>query len=517
MVTTTNSGMLIEADSILYSPSVVQQQREGIYLLIDPVAPNWVSTNGPGSQVVRRCDGRHTLRELAEGLSHELELKAWDVVQFLHQAVETGMVSTSPDLAPAYRGRANAIGCEKLEELWITTNLSCPLRCKHCLVNAGVKPPKPLTTAEIERLVDDAVALGVKRIYFTGGEPLLRRDLFTLVEHVTARAQLVILTSGVLVSDEKVSRLKALGNGNLLVQISLEGPNAETNDAIRGEGNFDLAVRGIKMLVKAGLPPIVTTTITRLNHQRVTDTTRFLASLGVQDHHVLWLHGRGRMRENVDDLLLPGTRVAEVMSELRQTAKQAGIVVDNEESLKVRAISGRGRKNDLCNACFGMLSVNADGHVYPCAALCGADGFDCGSIKEKSLKEIWQESRVSNWIREDSVQKRVGCSTCFLKYFCGGGCLAQSYFAYEMTQGYGCIMAPDPYCEAYKTQLLELMWEAATPGRENRDDSRPLLYRAMGAELPSCAIDGNQVLDAAFNVGTYHCACVLAMDVNGGS
>ncbi|MEK7777481.1 MAG: PqqD family peptide modification chaperone, partial [Chloroflexota bacterium] len=182
MVTAAIPGTRIEADSILYAPRVVQQQREGVCLLIDPAAPNWVSTNGLGSQVVRRCDGRHTLGEIVESLSHELELKAWDIVHFIHQAVEAGILSTSPDLAPAYRGRAEAIGPEKLEELWITTNLSCSLRCKHCLVNAGIKPPRPMTTAEIEKLVDDAVALGVKRVYFTGGEPLLRRDLFALVE-----------------------------------------------------------------------------------------------------------------------------------------------------------------------------------------------------------------------------------------------------------------------------------------------------------------------------------------------
>lgn len=505
----------IEGASILYSPSVVQQQRDGVHLLIDPNAPNWMSTNTLGSQVVRRCDGRHTLQEIATGLGRDLELRAEDVVGFLHEAAAAGFASTSPDLAPAYRGRASAIGCGKLEELWITTNLSCPLRCKHCLVTAGVRPPKPMTTVEIENLVDDAIALGAKRIYFTGGEPLLRRDLLALVEHVTARAQLVILTSGVLVTEEKVARLKAAGRGSLLIQVSLEGPDAETNDAIRGRGNFDRAVRGIGLLVEGGLTPIVTTTINKFNHRRVADTTRFLASLGIKDHHVLWLHGRGRMRDNTDDLLLPGDRVAEVMDELQATARQSRIVVDNAESLRARIASGRGRKNDLCNACFGMLSVNADGHVYPCAALSGAAGFDCGSVKEKSLKEIWKGSPVAEWIRGNSVQKRVGCNSCFLKYFCGGGCFAQSYFAFEMTEGSGCIMAPDPYCEAYKTQLLELMWEAAMPPSQDRDEARPLLYRAMGAEVPSCAVDGAEVLDAAFNVGTYHCACVLAMDVNG--
>ncbi len=513
MVTEVNTAARVEAESILYSPSFVQQQRDGVYLLIDPNAPNWASTNRLGSQVVRRCDGRHTLQELAESLSREMELEAGDTVQFIRQAVEAGLVSTTPDLVPAYRGRSQAIGCGKLEELWITTNLSCPLRCKHCLVNGGKEPVKPMTTREIEKLVDDAVALGVKRIYFTGGEPFMRKDLFDLIQYVVARAQLVILTSGVFLTQEKVAKLKALGNGNLLIQVSLEGPDAETNDVIRGKGSFNKAVQSIKWLVEAGLPPIVTTTITGLNHQRVTETTQFLASFGVVDHHVLWLHRRGRTRENSDGLLLPGARVAEVMEELRQTSKRLGIVVDNEESLRVRVTGRRGRKNDLCNSCFGVLSVDTDGHVYPCAALSGASGFDCGSIKEKSLQEIWLGSPVANWIRENSVQKRVGCNSCYLKFFCGGGCFAQSWFDYEITAGYGCIMAPDPYCEAYKTQLLELMWEAAMPAPDARDDSRPLLYRAMGSELPSCAVDGNKVLDAAFDVGSYHCACVLAMDV----
>ena len=63
--------------------------------------------------------------------------------------------------------------------------------------------------------------------------------------------------------------------------------------------------------------------------------------------------------------------------------------------------------------------------------------------------------------------------------------------------------------------MLELMWELATAGIDRIEDSLPVLYRAMGNELQSCALDGNKVIDAAFEVGTYHCACVLAMDAKG--
>ncbi|MBI2854750.1 MAG: radical SAM protein [Chloroflexi bacterium] len=505
----------VEQNTILYSPNIVQQERDGVYLLIDPSAPNWMSTNEIGSRVVRRCDGRHTLREIADSLHAETGLAPKDTEAFVRKAVEACFVATCPSMSPAYRGRAQAIAPGRLEELWVHTNNSCPLRCKHCLVDGGAETVSPLATGEIKGLVDEALSLGVGRVYFTGGDPFMRKDILELVEWVTPRAQLVVLTSGVLLTDEIVQRLSSANPGSLLVQVSLEGPDAQTNDAIRGKGNFDRAVAGIKRLVGSGLSPIVTTTVTALNQGRVVDTTRFLNSIGVRDHHILWLHARGRMRKNIDALLVNGSRVAEIMAELRTVARETGMVVDNEESLKARVRSKRGRKNDLCNCCFSELAVGPDGRVYPCASLVGAEAFDCGSIKERSLEDIWKSSSVTNWVREDSVQKRVGCSSCYLKFFCGGGCFAQSYFNYEITQGYGCIMAPDPYCEVYKSELQELMWGLAMPGPSERKRARPTLYRQMENILQSCAADGAKVIDAGFEVGTYHCSCVLAVDVEG--
>jgi MoaA/NifB/PqqE/SkfB family radical SAM enzyme len=107
------------------------------------------------------------------------------------------------------------------------------------------------------------------------------------MEYVTARVQLVVLTSGVLIDRETAARIKLAANGNLMLQISLEGPDARTNDAIRGKGNFDRAVSGIRALVAAGITPVVTTTLTRLNFRRAFETTRYIAGLGVKDHHIL--------------------------------------------------------------------------------------------------------------------------------------------------------------------------------------------------------------------------------------
>jgi radical SAM protein with 4Fe4S-binding SPASM domain len=196
---------------------------------------------------------------------------------------------------------------------------------------------------------------------------------------------------------------------------------------------------------------------------------------------------------------------------LKQAASEAGIVVDNSESLSAR-IKGRGRKHDLCNSCYGVLAVNTDSHVYPCASLVGTPEFDCGSVREQSLKDIWLMSPKTNWVRGNSVQKKAGCSSCYLKFFCGGGCFAQSYSSYAAAQGSGCIMAPDPYCEVYRSQLLELIWESARPSSAEKTEEYPALYRVMPLKRCECDSAEYRVLDASHNVGTYHCSCVLAMD-----
>jgi hypothetical protein len=196
----TQISPVIGQESILYSPDIVQHERDGVCLLIDPASPNWASVNLLGSAIIRRCDGRRTLREVVEWANLEYGIPEGPVTEFIETAVQAGFISGTPDLSPAYAGRSRVIVPSVLEELWIYTNNSCPLRCRHCLVDGGSGPAEMMTDNEIKKLVDDAISMGARRIYFTGGEPFLRKDLLELAEYVTARAQLVVLTCGVLIN-----------------------------------------------------------------------------------------------------------------------------------------------------------------------------------------------------------------------------------------------------------------------------------------------------------------------------
>ena len=507
---------------LLYSPEKIYlEENNGLYLLLDPESPNWISTNEVGADIIRRCDGRKTLQEVALEVSNKWKVGTGKVIKdatpFISMSIKKGFLSLYPDIKPSYRGRGSIIAPSILEELWFYTNGDCNLNCAHCLVEGGPQVQKKgLPLSRIKGLIDEALDLGLKRIYLTGGEPFLRPDIFELIDYVSKRTQTVILTNGTLMN-KAFRKISALRDRNILFQVSLEGPLSEINDRIRGMGNFQQTVSAIKGLIKAGINPIVTTTATRLNQDYIVETNRFLATLGVKNHHILWLHPRGRTGNDFNNLFVPPESLTQIMKDLRKVSKETGTVVDNEVSLTTRLRGKRGRKKDLCNCCYDMFSIDADGHVYPCAALTGDQRFDCGIAERDSLKQIWLNSPVMNFIRDLSVQKKGGCNNCHLKFLCGGGCFCQGFYNLEVKEGEGCMMAEDPYCDIYKNLFSDILWELVQEGiNGNRPQTGryllPVIYNAMEGTLSSCTTTGVKVKDSAFEVEGYHCSCVLAVE-----
>ena len=122
-----------------------------------------------------------------------------------------GFLSTDGAAPAPYLGRSAYLDVELLQELWIQVNDFCNLRCEHCLVSSGPERQQGLSTERLVDAIDQAVALGAGRLFFTGGEPLARPDIFELIGQVvtTHRRELVILTNGTLFSGERLERLAA--------------------------------------------------------------------------------------------------------------------------------------------------------------------------------------------------------------------------------------------------------------------------------------------------------------------
>ncbi len=520
---------------VYYAPLGVYMERDGLHLVIDPEAPHWLSTNEAGAQILRLCDGRRTVSEIADEMARRWNLPfdeaIADTFDFLGDASQIEFVSRKPDLKPAYPGRAATVAPSHLSELYIFVTNDCNLRCTHCYVSSGdFVPENEMTRDDLYRLIDEARDLGVQRFYFTGGEPFMRRDIFELIEYVCAESELVILTNATFFNKSILARLTEVArriNGDatnnfeqprrLNVQISVDGPDAALHEMVRGPRTFRRTIQGIRDLVSIGLTPVISTAITTHNMDRMPETTRMLGALGVKEHHILWLQERGRAYDN-DDLLIPPAKVTQIMRELRMVAAEIGMVIDNETSLRVRVRGKHGRKTDLCNCGYESLDVFSDGQVYPCVWFSGAPSLACGSVRERSLRDIWLNSPILQEIRANSVQHRDGCNECHLKFICGGGTNCSSYFDSLATRGKGSFQAAEPYCETFMELTHDLLWEQASQsvGTIAGGYSAPVIYNAMEGQGAACAKPNMTVLDSAFEVGSFHCACVLQSDVADG-
>lgn len=512
-----------EPDDILYSPGYKTKKKKGISLLIDPEFPNWMSVNSTGAEILKLCNGKNSLAQIQDAICDKYQIADQkkvrrEISEFLTASGMLEFVSDHKFERPEYKGRSGVIAPRKLEELWIYYTLACNLRCKHCLVSAGQKLKKELSTAEFKKLVDDSIKLGVKRFYLTGGEPFIKDDVFELIRYITKvkKRELIVLTNATLFDDNKIAALKKLTGPKLILQVSLEGPNAAIHDKLRGKGSFDKAVDGIKKLMTIGVIPIVSTAISKYNEKEILKTSRYLKKLGIKEHNVLWMHAKGRGVDNMNELFVPSDDIANTMKKLKKEYKEQEVIFDNVESLKIRVRTKRGRKNDLCNNCYEKICVNSDGHVYPCASLNGDKKFDAGSIRKKSLRDIWLNSKVMVNGRGNSVKDKAECNKCYLEYFCGGGCTSHSFYASEVDNGRGNIKSVDPHCSVYKSLFENIIWELASEGVTPQNHigySAPLIYNAMDAKLPGHLGAGIKNIDKNFEVGCYHCSCVLSVDV----
>lgn len=153
-----------------------------------------------------------------------------------------------------------------LAAVWIqVTGTLCNLQCTHCLNASGPRDPwlAPMAAADVERHVEDAARLGARDVYFTGGEPFLHPRILDLLAFALERLPTTVLTNGTLLTDDVADRLAALAvrtRYSLEVRVSLDDPDRDTNDRVRGRGAFDRALRAIVRLDRRGLPAILTAT-----------------------------------------------------------------------------------------------------------------------------------------------------------------------------------------------------------------------------------------------------------------
>ena len=332
---------------------------------------------------------------------------------------------------------------------WETTR-RCNLNCKHCRAVAEDHPyDNELSTKDSFKLLDQIREVGTPIIILTGGEPLLREDIFDIASYGTKIGlRMVMAPNGTLITPEVAIRLKE--SGIKRISVSLDGSTPQSHDDFRGLKNaFNDAIRGIEIAKAAGLEFQINTVITKTNLDEIPKILKLAESLGAVAHHIFLLVPTGRGKYIADSaidaeeyeetlnwfydqrdktsLQLKATCAPHYYRILRQRAKQDGKKV-TFETHGLDAVT-RG-----CLAGTGFCFISHVGRVQTCGFL----DVTCGDITKQTFKEVWENSSVFNELRDFSKLEDK-CGACGYKKVCGG-CRAR---AYEATGSY---LAEEPLC-----------------------------------------------------------------------
>ncbi|GIN62032.1 radical SAM protein [Robertmurraya siralis] len=346
--------------------------------------------------------------------------------------------------------------------IWEVTR-ACQLKCVHCRADAQTKPhPNELTHEEGIKLIDQIYEMNNPMLVFTGGDCMMREDLFELADYAVKKGMRVSMTPSATanVTKEKMERAKNVGLSRW--GFSLDGPTPEIHDHFRGTpGSFDLTLEKIKYLNELNMPLQINTVISRYNYEHLEQMVELVKELKAIMWYIFLLVPTGRGQEDACITPAEHEKVFKWLYELSKTApfdikttaaqhyrrvvlqqkarehKIDGADIRYEDTITTdhaSVIDGLKRAPKGVNDGNGFIFISHVGDVLPSGLL----PIKVGNVREKPLKEIYRESPVLQELRNPDLYKGK-CGVCEYRFVCGGS----RSRTYAVTGDY---LESEPYC-----------------------------------------------------------------------
>lgn len=439
--------------------------------MFNPFMPPEIRLDYIKFRVAVLCDGRHTLTEIKDVMENELEHSK----EYVNMLVD-GAINSFRNLCAVYWREDKLVNARdfgffkgdnlKVENnswrrqlsaplfvIWEVTR-ACNLKCRHCLSDSGERHPDELNTIEAKKLIDYLAAMKVFNINFSGGEPLVRPDMFELLEYASGKnISIDLLTNGFLITKEVINRLESTNIFH--VQVSLDGME-KMHDSFRGiKGSYERAVNAIKLLRGADYEVCVSSTVTRENIDEIPEVIDAVVDLGVSSYKTTLFMPAGRGKRNISELVLTPEDVKKFTFMMIEKKKKVGNKISISSETDYPWLAGdKGSKECYegrtspevddslkigCTAGNSSFYITPDGKITPCPFL---SKFQAGDIRKKDIRDIWDNSQTFDIFRNISRKNLKGkCSSCkYLGVSCFGGCRAAA-FAHT-----GDLYAEDPLC-----------------------------------------------------------------------
>jgi radical SAM protein with 4Fe4S-binding SPASM domain len=286
---------------------------------------------------------------------------------------------------------------------------SCNLSCTHCFAGELPRRERRLSLVQLETLFGQMAKIGSFRLGLTGGEPLLRRDLFDIIDAATDNGlHSCVTTNGLLISEEIA---RGFGSRNLVwLNVSLEGATAQTNDAIRGTGTFERVLEKLAILREHALFTLAFT-ITTVNAREVEECAALAERVGASTAVFRPLYPVGVAAQHLE-LMPTFDEYSESLARLAASGSGGGYAMRHIDpfSPATRDDTQPVTYTNLgCGAGNLVCSISVSGEINPCSFL--GPAFNAGNVTTQSLAELWHTSAGFQ-----SIRSLPGGNPC------GGGC-----------------------------------------------------------------------------------------------
>ena len=339
---------------------------------------------------------------------------------------------------------------------------ACNLQCVHCLSSSGTRDPRELSTDQAKAVLDELRDLQVFYINIGGGEPMIRKDFFEILEHAeTNDIGVKFSTNGTYITAENARRLASMNY--LDIQISLDGVDAATNDAVRGKGSYATAIAAMNHLRDANFGQFkISVVVTRHNVDQLDAFKALADSYGAQ-LRITRLRPSGRGADTWDELHPTQQQQRQIYDWLM---KHGDNVLTGDSFFHLNAFGESLPGLNLCGAGRVVCLIDPIGDVYACPFVIH-DQFKAGSLlSDGGFTKVWKESDLFLSLREP--ESEGACSACGSYDACQGGCMAAKFFTGIPLDG------PDPECVTGHGEELVKAASIHLIPKPSMDHSRPV-------------------------------------------
>lgn len=343
----------------------------------------------------------------------------------------------------------------------------CNLSCPHCYMEAGRPADRELTTEECLELIDEMEALGTEMLILTGGEPLLRRDIYEIARYASAKGIWVVMgTNGVLITDKVAEKMVECGVKG--VGISIDSLDPEQHNSFRGGPDaWRYSARALDICRAHGLQVLVQTTVMEMNYEEIPELIEFARDKGAWAFNLYFLVQTGRGQQMND---LSPEQTETMLSDLVDLQDEhRPMLVRSKCAPQFKQIAydrGRGGlESGGCMAGTQYCRITPEGDVTPCPYMTVV----AGNVLERSFTEIWQTAPTLQELR-DPERLKGRCGRCEFKELCGG-CRCRAYAAF------GDYLQEDPACRYQPSgRTLEALNVAWTDRARERLERIPISF-----------------------------------------